>query len=84
MSPRPLASGDGARTVNPHDTKCTASWWADHAQPEQRDSFMDAAKVRHVERVRLDDLREGKKNQAMRHVVYPSNAPTRAQRERRK
>ena len=47
---RAVRQGDAARTVNPYDVKVTDSWWTRHAQPDQRSTFIDAAKVRTIER----------------------------------
>lgn len=62
-----------------HDTICIVpkpaplkvSWWIQHAQPEQRSGFIDAAKLRDVERTKLADTVQGKKNQLIRHIIDP-------------
>lgn len=60
----------------------TDAWWTRFAQPGQRADFIAAAKARDVERTRLADVKEGKKNQAMRHVIDPKAFPP-STRERR-
>ncbi len=57
--------------IMPKPAAPKTSWWAAHCQPGQFESFSEAAQTRHAERTRLDDLREGKKNQAMKHVISP-------------
>ena len=52
---------DGAKHINPHDVKVTVSWWTAYCQPEQRDHFIEAAKVRTAERDHQSNVRESKR-----------------------
>ncbi len=75
--------GDGGKSVNPHDVQTPVSWWTNYAGADQREHFIEAAKVRDAERTHAENLREGKKNHAMRQwparyslpKLTPSKAP---------
>ena len=72
MRARPVLNGDGARTVNPHATKCVESWWTHYAQPEQREHFIEAAKVRDRERAHQTNVLEAKRAVLLRTFANPA------------
>ena len=57
--------GDGARTVNPKEHAPKSSWWAECAQPEDRETFIAAAHARHIERLRHENHVAAKRNWAL-------------------
>ncbi len=63
--------GDGGRLVNPRDHPVTTSWWTHFAKPEDRSNFMIEAAARSVERQRAEDVKQGQKNQLIRHIIAP-------------
>jgi hypothetical protein len=56
------------------------SWWADYAQPDQREHFMEAAATRTRERQQQEDLRDARTNQMLKHIIDPKNHPPRSRR----
>ena len=62
------------RQPAPKKTPLT-SWWANHAQPNQRAHFIEAAQVRNLERTKAEDIRQGHANQMMKHIIAPKAYP---------